>query len=170
MESNPIPPIWLPTTSLESLPAPADDADLMALQEALAPLRPFLRSARYEREEGQFDGKPVTQCRATLCIGHEADLLSIVVRPQTVIVDIPVGELPQSADALAAILQINSGRVWKYRVDEVNAAEGGDEVLLVLEAHLEPAVLDDLPGVVMAALMQRGLDQALITRLRGHHE
>lgn len=160
-------PFWPQDCLTPHIPAPADDPELVALQAALQPLSPLLRGFQFGRETFTEEGEAVSQLRALLCIGPQATLLSVVVRDDALILDLPIGDVPQRPEVLTVLLALNTGRVWTIRIDSSYEAGGESWAVLVLEAWARRTALDSLPDLVMEALMQRGLHQALLRRLRG---
>lgn len=150
------PPLWpLGKYVIEDAP---HDPLFQAIGAALEPLRPILRWLTYEA---------TPQKGVTLGFGGAFHLASIHLKGEdTLLLDLPVGEMNRTAEALVGLLQRNYRRTWSLRVDSVSPATGTtpEQVVVVIERLVPLAQVGDL-----ADLLLEGWREKLLTRglLRG---
>lgn len=160
----------LPVPSEAALPAPLwplgayviedapEDPLFQAIGAALAPLRPILRWLTYEA---------TPQKGVTLGLGGAFHLASVHLKGEdTLLLDLPVGEMDRRAETLVGLLQRNHRRVWSLRVDSVSPASDTtpEQVVVVIERQVPLVQVGDL-----AELLLQGWREKLLTRglLRG---
>ena len=135
-----------------------DDPLFQAIGAAMEPLRPLLRWLTYEA---------TPQKGVTLGFGGAFHLASVHLKGEdTLMLDLPVGEMDRTAETLVGLLQRNHRRVWGLRVDSVSPATDTtpEQVVVVIERQVPLAQVDDL-----ADLLLQGWREKLLTRglLRG---
>lgn len=139
-----------------------DHPVLQAVEQALSPLCPLLRSVRYDAD----DPMPVV----TLGLGAEFHLVSIrLIDEDTLMTDLPVGELDQTAGPLQRLLEENLNRRWTFRVDSVTGS-APPRVVVVIEHRLPLSEVQQLSGEVIDGWIEKGLAQGLLRALQGEGE
>lgn len=130
-----------------------------AVAAALEPLEPLLRSVHYGADGAVPD--------VTFGFGAAYHLASVrLLANDTALLDLPVGEVIQTAPALTALLEDNRGGAWTYRVDSPSHTDRG-EVTVVIE-HLMPLDdLADLPGRVLTGWQEKLIRQGRLQALNG---
>lgn len=142
------------------LPPAPDHPLLQAIGAALAPLTPLLRSIGYDPAGPQPS--------VTVGFGGAYHLCGIRgLDADSLLLDLPIGEVPASVDALCTLLAANHGGAWLYRVDGPHPATPG-YVTVVIE-HLMPVTeLRDLPGRLLSGWQEKLVRQGLLETLLGH--
>lgn len=155
--------IWPPdSTGRDDLP---DDPVLQRMNTALDPIRPVLRGVSFEATPGEY--------LLLVSFGAACHLASVRLTDTALIVDSPVGEVPQRSETLLQLLHANYGRRWTFRVDGVTQASlssqtaNGPEVVVVIEHHTSPDRLPDLAALILEVWREKLLNRALILELRG---
>lgn len=152
--------IWpLADHAIEDAP---DHPVMQAVAAALEPLRPALRSLTFD--------PPGPRSGLTLGLGSGFHLLSI--RQHTddlLLLDLPVGDLVQTADALAGLLEHSTGYDWTFRVDSVTPTTP-PECVVVIEHLLPLKDLITLPEWVLSGWRAKLLAQGLLDALNGKGE
>ncbi|GGM16866.1 hypothetical protein [Deinococcus aerophilus] len=144
--------IW---TDADPFDEPPPHPLLRAIGDALSCLEPVLRSVQYDAAGPQ-------PC-VTVGFGGAWHLAGIrILDEDTLLLDLPVGEVDQAAEVLAALLAENLGGPWLYRVD---GPSRGARLIVVIE-HLMPlADLPDLPGRLLAGWQEKLIRQGLLEAL-----
>ncbi|MDL2342695.1 hypothetical protein QOL99_00880 [Deinococcus sp. MIMF12] len=136
-----------------------DHPVMQAVAAALEPLRPALRSLTFD--------PPGPRSGLTLGLGSGFHLISI--RQHTddlLLLDLPVGDLMQTPEALCALLERNAGRDWAFRVDSVTPT-APPQCVVVLEHLLPLEDIPTLPARVLSGWRARILAQGLLDALNG---
>lgn len=132
---------------------------MRAVGEALQPLRPLLRMLTYDLN----DPMPVV----TLGLGAEFHLISVrLIDEDTLMTDLPVGEVEQTAGNLQRLLAENLNRTWTFRVDSVS----GDvlpRAVVVIEHRLPLTEMHTLSAEIIDGWIHKGLAAGLLRALRG---
>lgn len=149
--------VWpLGTHTIET---PPDHPVLQAVDQALVPLRPLLRSVRYDASD--------LMPSVSMGFGAEFHAVSIrLVDDDTLMTDLPVGELDQTAGSLQRLLEENLNRRWNFRVDSVTGSSP-PQVIVVIEHRLPLSEVQRLSGEVIDGWIEKGLAQGLLRALQG---
>lgn len=154
--------IWPPGDhTIETLP---DHPMMRQVGVALEPLRPLLR--KLESHIREDDPMP----SVTLGLGAEFHLISIqLLDEETLLIDLPVGELLQMPENLQRLLSDNLSRNWPFRVDSVVDTTPA-QVIVVIESRLPFEDVERLHQKVLEGWMTKVVDEGLLRFLNGKGE
>lgn len=142
--------------------AAPDHPVLQAIEHALVPLRPLLRSVRYDAND--------LMPSVSMGLGAEFHAVSVrLIDDDTLMTDLPVGELDQTAGSLQRLLEENLNRTWTFRVDSVTGSSP-PQVIVVIEHRLPLSEVGRLSGEVIDGWIEKGLAQGLLRALQGEGE
>lgn len=141
---------------IESAP---DETVHQTIAHALQPLRPFVRGLTYHSEDA------TQEWSAVITFGGEAHQLQVRVLEGRLILDCPIGSVPQTPDNMLALLQLNFRRRWTFRVE--SSAPGARDVVVVIEHQTGVDQLPELAGLVLQAWREKVLNQAAMYDMRG---
>ncbi|MDO4264582.1 MAG: hypothetical protein Q4C67_10335, partial [Deinococcus sp.] len=147
--------IWPPTE--EGLAGEPQDPVLRAIHQALQPLTPLLRSLTFT--------SGARRPSAQLTLGAEPYLVGVLVHDEdTLLVDVPVGEVQHTAENMHALLSLNLSRDWPFRVDYVGVGDGELEpqALVAIEYRLPLSELEQLPARVLEGWRKKRMADGVV--------
>ena len=150
--------IWPPTE--EGFAKRPQDPVLRAIHQALQPLTPLLRSLTFT------SGARGPSVQLTL--GAEPYLIGVLVHDEdTLLVDVPVGEVQHTTENMHALLSLNPNRSWVFRVDDVEDGELQPQALVVIEYRLPLSELEQLPARVLEGWRKKRMADGAVHFLNG---